>query len=136
MEGGFDFRKSESLNSLREQEFRLNAQIGELEEILASHARREERLHREKREIVLPPLDDMIGELEQIHAPHSWTEQRHHRQKRENILPAGKFEFRNSNFKISRRRRRPQKGLADSLYFFVLLLIAIALGFWLFYPGG
>ncbi len=133
-----DFQHKESLDSLREQEYRLNIQISELEEILASHAKKEERYRRQKQEIVLPPLDDMIGELEQVHAFHPSTDQRHYRQKQEKIQPRlDELPLHPTReHRTMRSQSRFPKSLGDSLYFFVLLLIAFGLSYWIFWAGG
>ncbi|MDF1752469.1 MAG: hypothetical protein P1U89_06835 [Verrucomicrobiales bacterium] len=93
--------KTDSLESLREREFQLNAQIGELEEVLAAREKEEDL----RRNHVLPPQNSRIS--------HS-----------------------NRDLSFAEQRRLRKERNSSGLYFFILLAIASALAFWLFYTGG
>lgn len=96
--------RQDTLDSLRDKEYQLNAQIGELEEILASKEREEQERKTMHRENVLPPLEQRRID----HEPMIYTE----------------------------RRGRNKDSQGSFVYFLILLGIASALAFWLFYTGG
>ncbi|MDF1813358.1 MAG: hypothetical protein P1V20_14260 [Verrucomicrobiales bacterium] len=95
-----------TLESLRDREFQLNAQIGELENILASHDRDAERKKTMRQENILPPPETRTRRPDPA------------------ILS------------YSEKRRQQKEQNASGLYFFALLIIASLLAFWLFYSGG